>query len=518
MAFVSINFNEVLNCPQGPVSLYEVEVEATGFIGQFAGGSVAGTLLATFSSASASGAFILVNQTGVDIAQFFTGNFPNDIEIDVSNIEENVKIKYRVTTPCGVSDWYENLVEKQAFETKAFVSASPITPDVMSQAGVLINLSGHKVDMDGLKLPLEINQDTLLIEVYSELTAGVVASIEMYVGEDLTDDNEAVSYVTGSNNAWFDGGAGFGEFLDPLILDAPTLLASSLSTVLDKRGWTEANNYIGTDLGSLYEVRVTARDGLSGLLGNQAVGFISKMYGLTIFNIRPVNDDPNPPFDGCTNDAHWSISAIDSYRGVLTGAQTREFINEATLETDLNGAGWVAGSILATTDDAVCMVQDGGVDLSSLRFQYQTPASFPWVEAPPATAYEIHADIDDLGNLQYSHLLLTSYAHLLQNNLSKICNFDTAIDSDSAVRTHTLILLNTFCAAAPLSDPFPAGLIRFQIEYAFLATNVAGSRTVGYTLGAEGWYINYTECLESPGVPVFRREAAQRTLMYHYSF
>lgn len=520
MAIDSINFNKHRSCVEGDVSLHEVEVRALNSVGGIGGqGSPVDTLLAQFTSITDNVPFGLVNMTAVDIAQYFVGAFPNDITIDITNLAEDVKVRYRVTDACGISNWAEKDFIKSPFDPFAFVSSGIGPTDSPSAPQTQLAFSGYKTDIDGKQVDLEAG-DVFEIEVYSPRLAAVVASIQMYVGFDITVDNEGVTYVTGTNNNWFDSGDGFGEHLDSLVLDATLLRTGSITTNFAKRDWAEANNYIGTNLGDAYEIRVRTIDMVSGMASPQDTSTILKMYGITVFQIRMRSEIGEvAPYNTCLNARHWRIVVTDSFRGDLPPANARGFFDEATIETNQDGGAWSAGAFIVGADDGICCEQSGGGQIvTGVRFQLQTPPAYPWVEAPPATLFEQfgRCTANSAAGDEYCTLLLDSSPTTIQDNYNKIITIDAEIRSDMGTRQGDLLEFNNYMGPSAGDDPQLNNAF-FAKYYNFLTGSFNERIAVSYELNAEGWYRGYSEIVGESGGTRFVN-SIQRSLYYLYSF
>lgn len=521
MALETINFGKYQTSLKGAVSLHEIEIRALGTIVGDPGGSAVDTLLATFTTTNlGETAFTLVNQTAVNIAQFFTGNFPGDIRLNSTEILEDIKIKYRVTDSSGISDWVEKDVIRRPETHVSFVSSNIASDDLPSTPKNNINLSAYKIDFDNKRLDLD-SADTAIIEIYSPRLLAVVASCEFYIAQDITDDNEGISYVVGTNNNWFDTGNGFGDFLTSVILDATLLRTDVITTTLNKRLWAEARGYIGTDMGDDYEIRFKVKDGATGVESTEDNAIITKMFGMTFFEIdtNSPSSDPGAPYNTCLNNSYWNIRAVDSYRGDLSDALTREFIDATTLEQKLNGGAWAPTSFIDGTVAALCMVQTGTqVDDVELRFDFKVPASFPWVGIPPVGPYEIKAKRNSLSTVgdEYNALKLNNAPYSINNNREKLITIDAEIRSDSGTRVGSLIEFNVYFAPDTGDDPESNNAF-FFIYYAFETSSINQITDTEFPLKNEGWYKVYLENVAVSGTSRVIN-AYQNTLLYFYSF
>jgi len=518
MAFVNINFNKYTTSLKGLPSLFEVEVRALGTVAGFVGGSTLDTVLATFSSISESGTFTLVNQTAVDIAQHITGTFPGDIQIDLTELLEDVKIRYRITDGNGIADWVETNYEKTPAELFAFISSNTAADDLPTVPKNNLNFAAYKVDFDGKRLELDVT-DTAEIEIYSPRLAAVVASIEFYIGEDITDDNEGISYVTGTNNDWFDGGNGFGDFLTSAILDPTNLKDSVVTSVLNKRLWAEARGYIGTDLGDAYEIRLKIKDGGSPVESLTDTATIVKMYGITAVQIKTRSIPDPAPYDTCVQSGHWRIVVEDSYRQVIPVASARGFFDETTIETELNGGGWLAAGFIAGTDDGICIPGASGVNDVGLRFELKAPAAYPWVAAPPATVLEqlIRRNANSIVGDAYVSLDLASFPHTILSNKEKKLTVRREVRSDNVSRAGDVIEFNTYIAPNTGDDP-KTNNAYFPTYYNFDSSSLNQILSdVIFDLKNEGWYGVYLECVVKVN-NTRTVESFQNNLFYFYSF
>lgn len=232
----SLPFTDVSNCPKGPITLWEVIVEALGSIdGQTGvGETAAGTQLAHFNAGSSPIAFNMVDDTGGgsnNVVPAFTGSFPDNALLDRDLLPEDILIKYRITDDCGTGEFFQITETTDCDQPTGAVA---VTLNIMEE--------GHY----HFDLNLNESADYIIFEIRRGLDNSLLGTAKISVGDNvLTTVSDDVNWISTGDN---DGN--IATYLTPVtnvLLTEGDLLGAGWSIDFDKLQFMIDRGFVDPD-------------------------------------------------------------------------------------------------------------------------------------------------------------------------------------------------------------------------------------------------------------------------------